>query len=156
MRHISCAVLVLLIGAVAAMAQIAPPPASEPAAEAETINHAEFAVLVLQALGSEPPEQPNPEQALAEVKRLGLVPQTWAGADLLTHGELADVLERIGAHYTPTDREAYAARPFVEALLRREMLLLRDYPSRRMGVGDSLSHILDEGVDRGVVSPSEF
>jgi hypothetical protein len=122
----------------------------------QPISHGEFAILLLQVFATQPDGEWTGDTALAETKKLNLVPQTWQVDALLTHGEFADILERLGGHYTPTDRDAIASRPFVEAMLRREMLRLRDYPARRMGVGDSLSHILDEGVDRGVVSPSDF
>jgi hypothetical protein len=160
MRRVAALVLALLVASVATAQVRITSSTAEPVPPAEaaeqSINHAEFAELLLQVLASAPDPLPKGDEALAEVKRMNLVPQTWAAEHYLTQGEFADVLARLGGHYTPTDRDAVASRPFVEAVLRREMLRLRDYPARRMGVGDSLSHILDEGVDRGVVSPSDF
>lgn len=160
MRKAAALVLVLIAASVATAQVRITSSTAEPTAPAEvaeqTITHAEFAELLLQVLASDPDPLPKGEEALTEVKRMNLVPQTWAAEHYLTQGEFADVLARLGGHYTPTDRDAVASRPFVEAVLRREMLRLRDYPARRMGVGDSLSHIMDEGVDRGVVSPSDF
>ena len=65
------------------------------------------------------------------------------------------MLQKFGVLYVPAEDQEYATRPFVEAMLRRELDKLRDYLATRMGHGFSLSHVMDEGVDRAV-SPSEF
>lgn len=160
MRRIAALILTLLVASVTSAQVNITSSTAEPVPPAEaveqTITHAEFAELLLQVLASAPEPLAKGDEALAEVKRMNLVPQTWAAEHFLTQGEFSDVLARLGGHYTPTDRGVVVSRPFVEAVLRREMLRLRDYPARRMGVGDSLSHIMDEGVDRGVVSPSDF
>lgn len=160
MQKLAVMIVALLVASVATAQVRITSSTAEPTTPAEpaeqAISHVEFAELLLQVLASAPDPLPKGEDALTEVKRMNFVPQTWTGEHYLTQGEFADVLARLGGHYTPTDRDAVASRPFVEAVLRREMLRLRDYPARRMGVGDSLSHIMDEGVDRGVVSPSDF
>ncbi len=157
MRPFLCVVTVLAFAAVAlAQAPAAAPPAEQQSAAERPITHGELALLLLQALGTKADQDYTPAAALVEVQRLELVPQSWQVDDLLTQGEFADVLQQIGAHYVPSDREELASAAFVEAMLRRELGRLRDYLARRMGHGSSLGHLMDEGVDRGVVSPSDF
>jgi len=109
----------------------------------EFITHGEFAALLL-TVGAFQQDIPQPEQALVQVKRLGLIPPDWENEALLTHGELSDALAPLGIHYLPTDRDQQATRAFVEALLRREIWKLRDYV------------IAVWGIPPPVVSPSEF
>jgi hypothetical protein len=145
MRRVS--VLVCVIGLLGA--------AGAAAADDDVITHGEFAVLLLRAGAGFTGELPQPEAALASVKELGLAPEEWTLEGPLTHGELADTVGRMGVSYVPADRDAFASRPFVEALLRRELSKLRDYLATRLGHGFSVNHILDQGVDRAV-SPSRF
>jgi hypothetical protein len=127
-----------------------------PVAAENAITHGEFAVLLLKAtLGSLLDTEPEPEDALTRVQILGLVPATWSASGSLTHGELADVLDRLGIVYLPTTPNAPASRPFVEAFLRRELGKLRDYMATRLGLGFSVTHVRDQGIDRAV-SPSQF
>ena len=121
----------------------------------EGITHGQFAVLLLKAAAGYTDTLPDEVDALDQVKRYGLVPASWLGDDVLTHGEMAKVLERFGVMYFPADRDAPVSQEFAEALLRREITRLRDYLARRLGHGFSINHILDEGVDRAV-SPSRF
>ena len=93
--------------------------------------------------------------ALDQVKRYGMVPEDWLVDEMLTHGEMADVLRDFAVVYVPSDRDAPVSNDFAEAILRREITRLRDYLARRMGHGISVNHILDQGVDRWV-SPSRF
>jgi len=129
--------------------------AAAAAVDDAAITHGEFAVLLLRAGAGFTGEVPPPEAALASVKELGMVPEEWTLDGPLTHGELADVLGRMGVSYVPSDRDAYASTAFVEALLRRELSKLRDYLATRLGHGFSVNHVLDQGVDRAV-SPSQF
>jgi hypothetical protein len=108
----------------------------------EFITHGEFAALLL-TVGAFQEDIPQPEQALVQVKRLGLMPPDWEEKDLLTHGELADVLAPFGISYVPVDRDELATRVFVEALLRREFWMLRLY-------------LVPSGGDYKPVSGSEF
>lgn len=142
-RLTSVMCVVALLGAVAA------------AADDEAITHGEFAVLLLRAGAGFTGEVPQADAALATVKEHGLVPEEWTLDGPLTHGELADVLGLMGVSYVPAERDALAPRPFVEALLRRELSKLRDYLATRLGHGFSVNHVLDQGVDRAV-SPSRF
>jgi len=123
--------------------------------EMEGITHGQFAVLLLKAAAGYTDTLPAEVDALDHVKRYGLVPASWLIDDVLTHGEMSDVLERFGVMYFPADRDAPVSHEYAEALLRREITRLRDYLARRMGHGFSINHILDEGVDRAV-SPSRF
>jgi hypothetical protein len=111
--------------------------------ETEYITHGEFAALLMK-FGAFQTDIPAPEQALIEVKRLGLIPSDWETDDFLTHGAFADVVQPLGMVYVPTDRDELATRIFVEAFLRREVWKLRDY----------LIAVL--GGDNPVTSPSEF
>jgi len=108
----------------------------------EFITHGEFAALLL-TVGAFQQDIPQPEQALVQVKRLGLMPPDWEEKDLLTHGELADVLAPFGISYVPVDRDELATRAFVEALLRREFWMLRLY-------------LVPSGSQKRPVSASEF
>ena len=119
------------------------------------ITHGRFAVLLLQAAAGYTDTLPDEVTALELVQRYGLVPADWQINDVLTHGEMADVLGQLGVEYFPADRDAPVSQPYAEALLRRELTRLRDYLARRMGHGFSTNHILDQGVDRAV-SPSRF
>ena len=119
------------------------------------ITHGEFAVLLLQAAAGYTDALPDEETALEQVKGYGLVPEDWQIDEVLTHGELAEVLGRFGVDYFPADRDAPVSLPFAEALVRRELTHLQDYLARRMGHGFSVNHILDQGIDRAV-SPSRF
>jgi len=121
----------------------------------EAMTHGEFAVVLLRAGAGFTGEVAQPEAALALVKELGMVPEEWTAEGPLTHGELADVIGRMGVSYVPADRDEYASPPFVEALLRRQLSRLRDYLATRLGHGFSVNHVLDQGVDRAV-SPSNF
>ncbi len=109
----------------------------------ELITHGEFAALLL-TVGAFQQDIPQPEQALEQVKRLGLIPPDWDNETLLTHGEMADVLAPFGIQYLPVDRDELVTRAFVEALLRREIWKLRDYV------------IAVWGIPPPIVSPSEF
>ena len=119
------------------------------------ITHGRFAVLLLQAAAGYTDTLPVEVDALDQVKRYGLVPEDWLVDEILTHGEMAEVLLRFAVVYVPSDRDAPVSNDYAEALLRREITRLRDYLARRMGHGISVNHILDQGVDRAV-SPSQF
>jgi len=123
--------------------------------EIQGITHGQFAVLLLKAASGYTDTLPVPVDALDQVKRYGLVPEDWLVDEVLTHGEMADVLLRFAVVYVPSDRDAPVSNEYAEALLRREITRLRDYLARRMGHGISVNHILDQGVDR-CVSPSRF
>lgn len=123
--------------------------------EVENITHGQFAILLLKASAGYTDALPTEVDALDLVKRWELVPADWQVDDVLTHGELADVLEQFGIVHVPADRDKPVSRPFAEAILRRELSRLRDYLARRMGHGISINHVLDLGVDRAV-SPSTF
>ena len=131
--------------------------AQEETAEQELngITHGQFAVLLLKAAAGYTDTLPVEVDALDQVKRYGLVPASWLVDEVLTHGEMAEVLLRFAVVYVPSDRDAPVSNEFAEALLRREITRLRDYLARRMGHGISVNHILDQGVDRAV-SPSHF
>ena len=149
--------MVLVVGTLAAQddQRADPEPATTTPANVENlVLHGEFAVLLLKVVWTEGPLPPA-DEALRRVQDLELVPGEWGVFGFLRHGELADVLQKFGAVYVPAEDDEYATRPFVEALLRRELDKLRDYLATRMGHGFSLSHVMDEGVDRAV-SPSEF
>ena len=123
--------------------------------ELEGITHGQFAVLLLKAAAGYTDTLPHEETALRQVMSYGLIPADWLIDDVLTHGEMAEVLQRFGVTYFPANRDAPVSPPYAEALLRRELTRLRDYLARRMGHGFSVNHILDQGVDRAV-SPSHF
>ena len=143
-----CAILFAWAGAVFAQ--------EEPGAqEMEGITHGQFAVLLLKAAAGYTDTLPDEVDALDQVKRYGLVPEDWLGEDVLTHGELSEVLERFGVVHVPPDRDKPVSQAYAEAVLRRELTRLRDYLARRLGHGFSINHILDQGVDRAV-SPSRF
>jgi len=118
----------------------------------EAISHGDFAVLLLKAALGYTDTLPDPETALELVKGYGLVAEDWQVDTGLTHGELAEVLQRFGVVYLPADVDQPASRPYVEAMLRRELSRLRDYLARRLGHGFSVNHVLDQGVDRAVSS----
>ena len=145
---VSLVILFALPGAVIAQEE----PAEQ---EMEGISHGQFAVLLLKAAAGYTDTLPVEEDALDLVKRYELVPASWLVEDILTHGELAFVLELFGVVYVPADRDKPVSRPYAEAVLRRELTRLRDYLARRMGHGISINHMLDQGVDRAV-SPSHF
>jgi hypothetical protein len=123
--------------------------------ELEGITHGQFAVLLLKAAAGYTDTLPDPVDALDQVKRYGMIPEDWLVDEVLTHGEMADVLLRFAVVYVPSDRDSPVSNDYAEALLRREITRLRDYLARRLGHGISVNHILDEGVDRAV-SPSHF
>jgi hypothetical protein len=123
--------------------------------EMEGITHGQFAVLLLKAAAGYTDTLPVEADALDQIKRYGLIPASWLVDDILTHGEMSDVLQRFAVVYVPSDRDAPVSHDFAEALLRREITRLRDYLARRLGHGISVNHILDQGVDRAV-SPSRF
>ncbi len=119
------------------------------------ITHGQFALLLLKAAAGYTDALPDMVTALEQVKGYGLVPEDWSVGDVLTHGEMAEVLGHFGVTYIPADRDAPVSHDFAEALLRRELSRLRDYLARRMGHGFSVNHVLDWGVDRAV-SPADF
>ena len=119
------------------------------------ITHGQFAILLLKAVAGYTDTLPDEETALQQVKGYGLVPADWLIDDVLTHGEMSDVLGRFGVDYFPADRDAPVSPAYAEALVRRELTHRQDYLARRMGHGFSVNHILDQGIDRAV-SPSRF
>jgi hypothetical protein len=139
-----------------AVAALLLPAIGNPAsADENAMSHGDFAVLLLKAALGYTDTIPDPETALEKVKQLGLVPEEWDVSGGLTHGELAEVLQRFGVVYVPTDRDDPASTPYVEALIRRELSKLRDYFANRLGHGFSVNHVMDRRVDRAV-SPSTF
>jgi len=86
------------------------------------------------------------------VKGYELVPEDWAVADVLTHGELGDVLGQLGVVYVPADPSKPVSQPFAEAILRRELGPLRDYYYRRLGHDITIDNLLDDGVRPAVSS----
>lgn len=141
-------IVVLLLGP-SAFAQ------QQPAAASATLSHGDFAVLLLEVLEPAPSPARSQEQALAELKGFGLVPADWSSDGVLTHGEFADVVMRMGLVHTPADRDAPVSPAFAEAFFRREETRLKDYHARRVGHGLTTSQVLDEGVDRAV-SPGDY
>jgi len=141
---------ILFAGAWAVIAQ------EEPGEQdVQGITHGQFAVLLLKAAAGYTETLPDPVDALDQVKRYGLMPESWLVDEVLTHGEMSQVLEQFGVVYVPADRDKPVSNDFAEALIRRELTRLRDYLARRLGHGFSINHILDQGVDRAV-SPSHF
>ena len=147
-RTLMLCLVILLAGAVFAQEE----PEEQ---EMEGISHGQFAVLLLKAAAGYTDTLPVESDALDLVKRYELVPASWLVDEILTHGELSDVLELFGVIYVPADRDKPVSQPFAEAMLRRELTRLRDYLARRMGHGISINHILDQGVDRAV-SPMTY
>lgn len=147
MRRLALATLIVLF-AMPAVAQQAAEPAPQ------TISHGEFAVLLAKAMAGAPQRQLEPAQALTELQDVGLIPADWDPDAPLTHGELADIALRLGSSYTPADPASPVSRDFAEAFLRRQANRLRDY-AQRPGHGYTVSHVLDQGVDRNV-SPIDF
>ena len=120
-----------------------------------TITHGQFAQMVLDiALGYEE-ATPDPETALEKLQGWGLAPATWSADDILTHGQLAAMLNQVGIDYMTPGHDKAVSAGFVKALLWREIGKLRDYMARRLGHGFSANHVLDSGVDRAV-SPSDY
>jgi len=143
-----CVILLSWVGAASAQ--------EEMTVEGEAgITHGQFAVLLLKAAAGYTDALPDVVTALEQVKGYGLIPEDWAVDDVLTRGELAEVLAHFGVTYFASDLDAPVSQPFAEAVLRREISRLRDYLAHRMGHGFSVNHILDWGVDRAV-SPSTF
>ena len=79
--------VILFAGAGAMFAQDAPVEQ-----ELVGITHGQFAVLLLKAAAGYTDTLPDEETALQQVKGYGLVPEDWLIGDVLTHGEMADVL----------------------------------------------------------------
>lgn len=123
--------------------------------EAEGISHGQFAILLLKAAANSRDNLPTETEALELVKGYELVPEDWLVDDVLTHGELAEVLAKLGVVYIPADSAKPVSQPFAEAILRRELGPLRDYYLRRLGHDITLENLLDDGAHRGV-SPSTF
>jgi hypothetical protein len=147
MRHATLALaLMLSIGGVAA-AQDAEDPASTP------LTKGELSVLLLK-VGQPGQPSESPEQSLKEVKDLGIVPSDWQVADVVTHGEFADVVARFGVRYLPADPEAVISVGFAEAYLRRELSRLREYMTKRT-THTHMQDVLYEERGRAV-SPSDF
>ena len=143
-----CVVLFAWVGVSAAQGEPAEP-------EADGITHGQFALLLLKAALGYTDALPDEYTALEQVKGYGLMPEEWTLNDVLTHGEMSEVLQHFGVTYIPSDRDAPASPAFAQAVLRRELSRLRDYLAHRMGHGFSVNHILDWGVDRAV-SPADF
>ena len=120
----------------------------------ETLTLEELAVLLLQ-YGQPQVPPAGPAESFKAVQEIGLYPSDWNPGDVVTHGQMSDILSRLGIVYTTASQDEPISPAFAETLLRRGMFRLRDYMARRMGIGSSLPHILDEGVDRAV-SPSDF
>jgi len=119
-----------------------------------TLTLEELAVLFLK-YGQPQVAPPAPPESFNALQEIGLFPPDWNPTDIVTHGQMSDILGRVGIVYTPASHDEPISPAFAESLLRRGMFRLRDYSARRLGIGSSLPHILDEGVDRAV-SPSDF
>ena len=146
-RTLPILTLVLLVGALAAAQDVAE-------SENPLINQGEMASLLLK-VGQPQSQAQTPDIALQTCKDIGLVPYEWTGDEILTHGDLSDVVARYGVVYAPADADDPVSRAFAEAFLRREIGKLRDFIKLRLGHEASASHIMDLGIDRAV-SPSEY
>jgi len=146
-----CALL-LVVGSLSAQVRIVEE-TIDPSAEV-SLSHGEFSVLLMEAFDTIDVERSS-EDALLELQRLGLVPQTWIADGTLTHGELAQVVSRFGGSYNPAEPESPASRAFTESFLRRQLSALRDFVPSMVTHEDASAYAMDFGIDTGV-SPSNF
>jgi hypothetical protein len=148
MRRIMVALVVVMLVSTVAGAQ------SGTQREDNTLTLDELAVLFLR-YGQPQVAPPGPAESFTALQEIGLFPPDYNPSDVVTHGVMSDILGRVGIVYTPASHEAPISPAFAESLLRRGAFRIRDYSARRLGIGSSLPHILDEGVDRAV-SPMDF
>jgi hypothetical protein len=128
--------------------------AQDTASANPNLTHGGLAVLLLKA-GQPQVTPPEPEPALRKCQELELMPSEWTADEILTHGELADVVGQYGVIYTPAGPDDPVSRAFAEAFIRRHIGQLRDFMSLRLGHEEAVTHVMDLGIDRAV-SPSTF
>ena len=83
------------------------------------------------------------------------MPAEWNEVEIVTHGNLAEVVGRFGVVYAPADPEDPVSRVFAEAFLRRHIGKLREFLGPSLGHEASAAHVMDDGIDRAV-SPADF
>jgi hypothetical protein len=121
----------------------------------ETITRAELAQLVYLVYAPSADAVPDPITAFADLRDFGLIPEHWSGSEIVTEGDLAEILQRLGVQYRPGSEDAPVSRAYVEALLRRHLGELRHYLGRRIAHGAEIDLILSERGGRPV-SPDRF
>jgi hypothetical protein len=102
--------------------------------QVETVTHAEFAMMVLRVLAGDSDSVPGPSESFAIALNRGLIPSNWVGSDILTHGELAEFMQRMGAtsilvlnQHRPPSPDEPASKDYVEAMIRRALGEIKDY-----------------------------
>jgi len=144
-----CTVL-LVVGSPFAQVGLADGPAA-----GDALTHGGFSALLLTAVQAEPGAVRTAGDALLEVKKAGLAPQSWSVDATLTHGELASIVKTIGGTYKPVDPEAPASRAFTEALLQRQAEVLKQHAGELGTKAGAGSYAMDFTTDPQV-SPSNF
>ena len=119
----------MLLCLVALFALVGVAPAQEQ--EVEGITHGQFAVLLLKAAAGYTDALPDEVTALEQVKGYGLVPESWAVDDVLTYGELSEVLARFGVTFTYSDPDSPVA-PVVATAVGGTTEILTDRASARL------------------------
>jgi len=128
---------------------------AEAPAGGDAFTHGEFSVILLAAVQDDPEALRSSEDALLEIKKAGLAPQTWSADAALTHGELASIVVAMGGRYEPTYPEQPATRAFSEALLRSQAEVLEQHAGELDSRANTGRYAMDFVTDPGV-SPSNF
>lgn len=131
MRGALVGVVVLLLSlGVAGMAAAGSPQAVQ---GATALTHGEFAQLMLNRLAARQAPKLERAQALERAQKLGLMPEQWAPEAVMTHAELAHVLEVAGVAYSPRDGEAPLTRDQADTAFSQDGDKLRSYVGRTIG-----------------------
>ena len=83
------------------------------------LTNGELASLVLQA-GQPAAIQLQPDVAMQQAQRAGLMPAHWRSGSVVTQGSFAEVMGRIGVRYTSNEAGAPMSDTEVKSFLRRE------------------------------------
>ncbi len=131
---VSFFVLALTVG-VAGVADAGAPGA---AGATSVLTHGEFAQLMMSRLATRQAPKLERADALERAQMLGLMPEQWAVESVMTHAELAQVLQAAGVAYSPRDAEAPLTREVADTVVSQDADQLRSYVGRTIGRARSI------------------
>jgi hypothetical protein len=108
--------------------------------------------MALRLMAGDTGNVPEPQVCFSILLNMGLIPSDWVDNEVLTHGQLGEFMERLGAKsitvlhkQRPPAPDEPASRDYTEAMLRRALLDTHEY-----------NYLYRERAPRRPVSPSRF
>jgi hypothetical protein len=149
MRSVLVGVVVLALSF--GVAAIAGAGAPEAAQATSVLTHGEFAQIMLTKLAARQAPKLERAQALERAQKLGLMPEHWSAHTVMTHADLAHVLEVAGVAYSPRNGDAPVTRDQADTAFSQDGDQLRSYVSRTIGRARAIA-----APETHTISVSEF